>query len=231
VLFVPIFAAFEAGPFTEQNAGWSRVESFDGPGAGSRRDEPAGGVEHMAAAASARLDELGWESCAVVCDSHAQAAAIELALTDDRVRGVGISHAAARYSIDGDRAALSPGVHAAAGQLLDSDLRSFARALTQLTQGAIDEHWADRLVEEVPRETMRTGLGQLVGRELVSRLAGWEGELLLGLHDGCLMWTREGFDDAASAVPDARTVECDTVPLAHPRFADAIRELCARVFG
>jgi hypothetical protein len=231
LLFVPIFAAFEAVPFAEANAAWADVQSFDTPGAASRRDEPAGSVEDAARAGSGRLDELRWESCVVVCDSHAQAAGIELALADPRVKGICISHAAARYSTGGDRAAINPGVHAAAGQLLDTDLRSFARALTQLTQGAIDEEWADRFVEEVPRETVREGIGQLVGQELASRLGGWDGQALLGLHEGCLMWTREGFEDAVAAVPGAATVECGEVPLNDQRFRDAARALCERVAG
>jgi hypothetical protein len=231
LLFVPIFADFEAVPFTEQTAGWAEVASFDGPGAGSRRDEPAGPVEDVAAAGRARLDELGWADCVLVCDSHAQAAAIELALTDSRVRGICISHAAARYSSEGDRPSLSPGVHAAAGQLVESDMRSFGRALTQLTQGAMDEYWVDRFLENVPRQTVRVGLGQLQGRELVSRLSGSSLEILLGLHEDCLMWTREGFDDAVAAVPEAATMECPEVPLIDPPFQAAIRELSARVFG
>jgi hypothetical protein len=231
ILFVPIFGAFEATVFTEQAASWAEVASFDGPGAGSRRDQAVGEIEDVAAAGSERLDELGWERCVLACDSHAQAAGVELALADRRVAGVAISHAAARYTSGGERPALSPGVLGAAAQLLESDLRSFGRALTQLTQGTIDEYWVDRFLEAVPRETARARTSQLAGRELTSRLVDWDGEVVLGLHDGCLMWTREGFEDAASAVPEARTVECDGVPLADPRFADAIRELCARVFG
>ena len=231
ILFVPIFAAFEAIPFTEQAAGWADVESFDGPGAGSRRAEPVGGIEDMARAGADRLDELGWERCVLACDSHAQAAAVELALADPRVAGISISHAAARYSTAGDRPALSAGVHAAAAQLLESDLRSFGHALTQLTQGTIDEHWVERFLENVPRGVARARTGQLDGRELATRLGEWGGQALFGLHAGCLMWTREGFEDAVAAVPGAATMECDQVPLADPRFIEAIRELCERVFG
>lgn len=231
VLFVPIFAGFEAQPFAEQTEGWADVASFDGPGAGSRRDDPVGGIEDMAAAGADRLDRLGWTRCVLVCDSHAQAAAIELALAEPRVAGLCVSHAAARYSSEGERPALSAGVHAAAAQLLDSDMRSFGHALTQLTQGTIDEYWVEQFLAHVPRRTARARTGQLDGRELASRLGGWTGEMLFGLHDGCLMWTREGFEDAVEAVPRAATIECDRVPLSDPRFIDGIRELSARVFG
>jgi hypothetical protein len=83
----------------------------------------------------------------------------------------------------------------------------------------------------VPRETARARIAQLDGRELVSRLGGSDAEVLLGLHDGCMMWTREGFDDAAAAVPHAATLSCGQVPLSDPRFIEAVRELCGRVFG
>ena len=231
ILFVPIFAAFEAIPFTEQASDWADVESFDGPGSGSRREAPAGGIEDVARAAAERLDELGWDRCVLVCDSHAQAAAVELALTDPRVAGICISHAASRYTTDGDRPTLNAAVHAAAGQLLESDMRSFGHALTQLTQGIIDEPWVERFLEEVPRKTAAERTGQLDGRELASRLANWKGEVLFGLHHGCLLWTREGFDDAVAAVPRAATIECDEVPLSDERFIDEVRELCGRVFG
>jgi hypothetical protein len=231
ILFVPIFGAFEARPFRELAGDWADVESFDGPGAGTRRDEAPGGIEAMAAAASERLDELGWPSCVVVCDSHAQAVGIELALTDSRVAGICISHAAARYSTEGERSTLNSAVHAAAAQLLTSDLRSFAHALTQLTQGQIDEDWVDAFIADVPRATAAARTGRLDGRELVARLRDSEVEVVLGMHSGCLMWTPEGFEDAAALVPRAVTVVCDEVPNADPAFLAAARELCARVFG
>jgi hypothetical protein len=231
ILFVPIFADFEARSFREQVRDWADVESFDSPGAGTRRGEPPGGIEDVAAAASERLDELGWPSCVLICDSHAQAAAIELALSDPRVAGICVSHAAVRYSTEGERPALIEAVHAAAAQLLVSDLRSFGHALTQLTQGKIDEDWVDGFIAAVPRATARARTGQLDGRELVARLHGSELEVLLGMHRGCLMWTPEGFEDAVALVPHAATVVCDEVPYGDPNFLAATRELCARVFG
>jgi hypothetical protein len=231
ILFVPIFAAFEARPFAQQAAEWAEVESFDSPGTGARRDEEPGSVEDVAAAGSERLDQLGWERAVVVCDSHAQGAGIELALRDPRVAGIGISHAAVRYSTEGERAPLNPAVYAAAAQLLDSDLRSFGRALTQLTQGKFDEEWVDDFLATVPRRTAQVRASQLDGHELVARLTGTELEVVLGCHVGCLMWSREGFDDAVAAVPGAVPVECESVPLSDEGFVVAMRELCASALG
>jgi hypothetical protein len=110
-------------------------------------------------------------------------------------------------------------------------VRSFGRAITQLTQGALDEQWVDDFLASVPRDTAAARTGQLGGLELVSRLAEPDLEVLLGCHMSCMMWTREGFEDAVAAVPHARTVECDVVPLADEGFAAAVRELCADALG
>ena len=231
VLYVPIFGGFEAVPFARLTAGWADVESFDTPGAGVRRDQPPGTIEAAAAAGSERLDELGWDRAVLVCDSHGQATGVELALNDPRVAGLCISHAAPRYTTEGDRAPLNEAVYAAAVQLLGTDLRSFGHALTQLTQGNVDDEWVDAFLADVPRATARARTEHLYGCELVSRLSGTEVALLLARHVGCMLWTAEGYDDALAAVPHARTVECETVPLGSEPFADAVRSLCAEVFG
>lgn len=231
ILYVPIFAAFEARQLADATGDWADVESFDAPGCGTRRGEPVGGVEEIATAGAARLDELGWESCVVACDSHAQAAGAELARRDPRVKGLGMGHAALRYEVDGQRPSLSPAVHSAAAQLLDSDYRSFAHAITQMTQGAFGEDWIEPFLEQVPPEAARERLGALPGEELASRLRGEDVGLVLARHVDCVMWLPEGFEDAMRELPDATPVDCATMPLADPAFHEALRELCARVLG
>lgn len=232
LLYVPVFAAFEAGALRTVAADWADVESFDGPGAGTRRGEDPGGVPGMAAAGAARLDELGWDRCVLVCDSHAQAAGVELALRDPRIAGIAISHAATHYTAGGERPSLNAAIFDTAAQLLTTDYRSFGRALTQLTQGALDDAWIDRFIEEVPEPTARARLASLTeGLELAVRLRDEDLEVLLAGHRGCLMWTPEGIEDAAAVLPHARVVEFDDVPLSDPGYHEALRELCARVFG
>lgn len=224
--------AFEAIPLREAIGDGAQVESFDGPGAGARADEDPGEPEAMAAAGAARLDELGWDRCVLVCDSHAQPGGIELAVRDPRVGGIAISHAAARYSTEGERPALNAAVYAAAEQMLATDYRSFGHALTQLTQGQIDEPWVASFIEQVPRETAQRRTSDLREHvDLVSRLRDEDIEVLLAAHLGCLMWTAEGFEDAVAAVPRARAIECEAVPLSAPGYHEALRELCGRVFG
>ena len=232
ILFVPIFASFEASRFAEVTGDWACVESFDSPGTGAHADEEPGGFAQVAAAGAERLDELGWDACILACDSHAQAAGAELAVRDPRIRGLAMGHPALRYDPSGPRPTLNPGVHSAARQLLETDYRSFGRALTQLTQGALDDEWVDAFLADVPRDTAYTRMTELAdGVELASRLAGEDLELLLGRHVGCMMWTSEGFEDAAATLPHAATVDCEVVPMADPAFHAALRQLCQRVLG
>jgi hypothetical protein len=225
-----MLAAFEAGPLASLAAEWADVESFDTPGVGSRREEQPGGVPGAAAAAAERLDELGWDRCAVVCDSHAQAAGIELTLSEPgRVGAIFVSHAAARYSATGPRPALNPSVHEAAGRLLETDYRSFARAITQMSQGEMGDDFVERWYELVPRQAaarMLLGMAE-TEPELVRRLAGTQIPVVLGRHKGCVVWTEEGFQDAVEAVPAARTVVCDGIPARDPRFLAEVREISA----
>jgi hypothetical protein len=46
-----------------------------------------------------------------------------------------------------------------------------------------------------------------------------------------MMWTPEAFEDAVAALPHARAVEYDAVPLNDPGYHAELRELCARVSG
>lgn len=232
LLYVPLFAEFEAATLRDAVADWGEVESFDGPGAGARAGEAPGGPESVAAAGAAHLDALGWERCVLVCDSHAQAGGIELALRDPRVAGIAISHASARYGPGGERPALNRSIYEAVRRFLATDYRSFARAMTQLTAGVLDDAWVESFVAQVPRATAEARTAGLPdGLELAIRLRGEELEVLLAAHRGCMMWTPEAFEDAVAALPQARAVEFESGPLSEPGYHVELRELCARVSG
>ena len=226
LFYVPIAAAFEAERVAEQ-VDWADVESCDSPGAGAARGSEPRGVAGVVDSALARLEELGWESCCIIGDSHGQAAAIEVALArPERVLAVGISHAAAHYRLEGERPAMTPAVHDAAARLLDTDYRSFARAITQLTLGLADDEWIERWIAEVPQPVTQSVLGELSDRQpdLVARLADSELPVVLGQHLGCLMWTPEAFADARAALPHARAVRCEGIPAQDDAFLAAVRE-------
>ena len=226
ILYVPIAAAMEANRFAAL-ADWAQVESFDSPGAGGDRGDPAG-LEGVAAAGEARLEELGWERYGVVADSHGQAVAIELALrAPDRVDALCIGHAAARYTLSGPAPAMVPAVHDAAEQLLATDYRSFARAITQMTLGFMDDAFVEDWIAAVPHAVARSVLGDLAQREpeLASRLVGVPFPVLLGRHRGCVMWTPEAFAAAAERLPEAETVVCDGPPTFDRGFVERIRSI------
>jgi hypothetical protein len=48
-------------------------------------------------------------------------------------------------------------------------------------------------------------------------------------HEGCLGSTDEGFEDAAAAFPEARTISVPDAPVASGEFAEALREFCSAV--
>jgi hypothetical protein len=50
--------------------------------------------------------------------------------------------------------------------------------------------------------------------------------LLLAEHDGCLIFTNEGYAAAAEAFPDAMRVSCAEKPSVSARFANALRTFC-----
>ena len=229
LLYVPIAAALEAGRFVEL-ADWAEVALFDAPGAATNRDAESRGVAGVVDAALARLDALGWDRYGIVCDGHSQAAAVELALRHrDRIDGVFIGHAAAHYGLTGERPAMVPSIHEAASRLLTTDYRSFARALTQMTQGLVDDAYVEEWIREVPQPVAYDILGDLAASQpgLVTRLSGADLPVLLGKHVGCVMWTAEAFDDAAAAVPEARTIACDGIPTHDAGFLAAMRDMTA----
>ena len=226
LLYVPLSAAREGAPVTAL-ADWADVASFDAPGVGTNQGLELRGVAGVVDAARARLDELGWDTCGIVCDSHAQAAAIELALAEpDRVKGIFIGHAAARYTVSGPRPALNPGVRDVAQKLLDTNYRAFARAVTQMTRGLSDEALVDAWIAEVPHPVARDIFGDLMQNEpeLVSRLAGSDLAIVLGKHRDCVIWAPEAFADACDAVPDATAVSCGSCYATQdPAFLAAVR--------
>jgi pimeloyl-ACP methyl ester carboxylesterase len=216
ILYVPIFLAAEADRFASTVAEWAQVESFDVP------------ERHAVEGALERLDALGWSDCLVVADSQAQWLAVELATRHaQRVRGIALSHAVARYRVSGPRAGLHAEVLAAVSRLLETDYMAFWRAVTQLTQGGMPDAWVERWAAAIPHERTKAFFQELTDSEppLAERLQDFPGPVLLGQHADCVMWTQEGFEDAVAALPEAKVVRCREIPAFDPAFGEALREL------
>ena len=222
ILWVPSLAAVESEAFREAVKDWARVESFDLPGTGS--------IEAAVAVAAAKVAQLGWDTYAIAGESYAQAVAGELAAAQaERVEAVALGHATARFVVEGDRAAVNPAVFQALRQMLDTDYMSFARAITQVSGGAITDEAMDAFVAAVPQHLARTWMTTLVENRpvMAAGLRDIDVPVLLAEHRGCFMWTREGFEDAVAAVPQATALTCELPPTLDPRFQGALRELIA----
>lgn len=232
VLLMPSLTEVEwrTRPLIEE---WAEVASFDAPGVG---DEPR--TEFSANAivdrGLAELDARGWESFVLVGDEIGAAQATRLAgRRPGSVEAIALGHPSLSLIGAGPRAPLNGDVVAALVQLARTDFRSFVRALTQVTRTAYDDELAERYMERVTPEVAEEFLPELVGptadQDLGPTLRLLEGPKLLVEHTGCVMWTREGFEDIAAAFPEARTASLDVKPSVNPDFAELLREFCTTV--
>jgi hypothetical protein len=116
-------------------------------------------------------------------------------------------------------------------QLANQDHERFAQhALTQLTGGSYDTELAARILERVPLRLLIGAWSFQGGEEPVDKLiGGLDLPLLLVKHQGCLMFTDEGFEDAVEAFPRAATASVEDKPSVSEEFADGLREFCERI--
>jgi len=176
------------------------------------------------------LDRLGWDGFFVVGDTFGTATAVRIAhARRDSVQGIALGHACLSWDMDGDRAPVKRELWHAMAQLMSQDAASFVRhGLTQITQGSYDEDLAHRMVERVPSECMHAAWA-MIGEHrepMGDLLREIDRPLLLAKHEGCLVFTDEGFEDARAAFPDARTIVVEKPPSADDDFPGALRELC-----
>src|SRR3954470_5325275 len=130
ILLVPGMSRFEwpTLPLIEE---WADVAVVDGAwvedGAAARR-------------AGEELEARGWPRAVMVCDEWAIWKAVEIAeQRPDLVEAFAYGHACTRLSRRGKGATLNPDVAETYIQLLRSDFRIYARAITQTTRGDYDE--------------------------------------------------------------------------------------------
>jgi pimeloyl-ACP methyl ester carboxylesterase len=257
ILLVPDTSELEwqVKPLLEE---WAEVASFDAPGIGAEpavegrgpratlegrglSDERRGwercvtpGDEPIVERGLAEIDRRGWESCIVVGDEFGSFNAIGLAAAaPSRVEGLALGHACLSLDRTGPRPPVSGDVYSGFSQLARFDYRTFARTLTQVTQGGYDEELAEAYIERVPQEiTMaHSELADrfMDGRRVEPVLRELNVPLLLVEHKGCLMFTREGFEDAVAAFPDAQRAAFEQKPSVSADFAAALRTFAARL--
>jgi hypothetical protein len=206
---------------------WAEVASYDPPGVGA---EP--GAFTRDAIADRGLKEVrdrGWQRFFVVADGWAIAPAVRIAgQAGDQVQGLALGHARLSDRLEGPRTPTNRAVYDGMTELIRRDALAFIQyGIVQATGGSVDEDLAEEMVERFPAEVIQSGWEELTqvedfGDEL--RVIGVP--MLLGKHEGCLMMTEEGYEDAVAAFPDARTVVTSDACCVDPKFAEALREFC-----
>jgi pimeloyl-ACP methyl ester carboxylesterase len=237
ILLCPQFTEVEWA-IAPQLSEWAEVATFDSPGVG---DEPVPGGEALTfdrslpvGRALKEVDDRGWDSYFVVGDAWGTATAVQVAAErPDPVLGIALSHASLHHDGEGERPAINGEVAAAMTQLMRSDSESFVRyGLTQFTMGGFDEEHAGRMVERFPDMGIAVKVWEMLleQREDVGHLIeDLNVPLLFCEHQGCLVFTPEGFEDLAREFPHAQTVTVDKAPPASDEFAEALRDFGERV--
>ena len=235
LLLVPEFTELEwaIAPHLEE---WAEVASFDIPGVGSEpRPDPEPEVLTRDLIVNRGLEELerrGWERFFVVGDGLGLGGALLIAdARKDALQGLALGHARLSYRTDGERPPLNGEVLAAMTKLVEQDRASFIRyAIPQVTHGSVDEELAQRIVDRFPEDMIAAGW-EMATRDDVpipEILTGIDCPILFAKHEGCLVSTDEGFEDAVSAFPDAETVILPNAPSGSEEFAKALRSFCLR---
>jgi pimeloyl-ACP methyl ester carboxylesterase len=219
---------------------WAEVATFDAPGFG---DEPAPDIgpdlvyrEALVRRALREVESRGWEEYFVAGDAWGTATAVRVAIAQpDRVLGVALGHASVDYATEGERPSVNGEVVAAMTQLMSTDYDSFVRyGITQFTQGGFDDGMATEIVRRFPPSAIAAHVwdAHVERPEPIAELLGRvDKPLLLGKHEGCLVFTAEGYDDLVASFPEADTVAVSKASAASEEFATALRSFCERVAG
>ena len=234
LLIVPDLTEIE-WPIAPLLAEWADVASFDAPGVG---DEPADAPHSPETVARRALEEVarrGWDTCVVVADEFAIPSAVEVAAMAPRVvSGLALGHARLANSFTGARPSMNREVFDACASMVRTDPRTFVRQMFKMTggessAGGYGEDLVDRYMARVPNALMApTWDAEQVERHRIGEvLAGLDVPMLLARHEGCLVFTAEGFDDAVAALPHARAVSLDEKPSTSPEFSEVMKEFCA----
>jgi pimeloyl-ACP methyl ester carboxylesterase len=209
---------------------WADVAVFDPPGVGIEAAPERYDSSAVADLAAAKIQQRGWQSCVVAADEFAIATAVLFASRHpEAVEGLALGHACLNFRPDTEPPAINAEVRSAFNQVATLDDRTFMRHLTQITQGQFGDELADELLARVP-----TGVAQAYLRESLADSGDWIGgalrdldkSLLLAEHDPCLMFTKEGYEAAVAAFPEAMRVTCRDKPNVSAEFAEALREFC-----
>jgi pimeloyl-ACP methyl ester carboxylesterase len=211
---------------------WADVRSYDPPGTG---DEPPPAEWSRQAVVDRGLEELdraGWDRFFLVADGWGVAVAARIAeQRGDSVLGLALGHACLSFRREGERASIDGPVMAAMRQLIANDAPAFIlHGIVQATKGSVDEALAEKILARAPREHMSEAWAAISADEdFAEALERVSCPMLLAQHEGCLVITDEGFEDAVAAFPRAETLRVPDAPCVSPAFASALRSFCTQV--
>jgi hypothetical protein len=231
LLLVPQVCALD-WPIASQLAEWAEVVAYDVPGVGEERPAVEIDREAIARRGLEELDRLGWASCVLAADEFGVPTALRLArMRPDAVAGLALGHTCLSHDVEGDRPPVNGAVLELLVQLAQTDQPTWARHITQVTQGAYDDELVERYLGRVS-PAVAAQLGRLMQnsdhsmRHTLEDLADRGVPMLFARHEGCLMFTPEGYADAIAAFPRADRVSTSEKPSASPAFAHALRSFC-----
>jgi pimeloyl-ACP methyl ester carboxylesterase len=230
ILLVPTLCELE-WRIKPQIQEWAEVASYDAPGVGAEKPTQFS-HEAIAQRGLTELERLSWERCVVVGDEFGCVTAARIAAArPDVVEALALGHPTLSLSSDGQRSPLNPEMLEAFMRVARTDYGSYVRSLSQITQHAYDDEFADAYRERVPPEIAPAYIGALLAADeeepLETALRRLDIPLLFVEHKGCLLYTPEGFEDAAAAFPRARKSSMDVKPSANPEFAELLKTFCA----
>jgi hypothetical protein len=180
--------------------------------------------------AVASLEERGWDQAVLVVDEWAIFKAAEVAsLKPELIRALAIGHAALELRTEGERPTLNGQVVAGYSQLMQTDFRTWARALTQTTRGDYDDAAIDQFMRDTSEADIKAFFERVIarmGHSFEPVLRELDVPMLFGHHTQCLLWTDESFRDVVAAFPEAATVRTTEKCSVSADFAAALREFC-----
>src|SRR5215211_2523023 len=110
-------------------------------------------------------------------------------------------------------------------ELIRQDAPVFVRyGIAQVTGGSIDEDLARKMIERLPADDVIERWELLTAPvDYAHQLLNLDCPWLLVKHEGCLMSTDEGFEDAVEALPEAESAAVPDAPPTSDEFAELLR--------
>jgi hypothetical protein len=214
---------------------WAEVATFDVPGVGAEPPVEPLGRQAIIDRALLELERRGWDSFILVCDGSALPVGVRVAhARREGVEAMALGHARLVNRMEGERPTVNKEVTEAFAQLAETNYKDFIRyGLTQMTHGSIGDELAARMLERVPIDIGRAVFEMnLRDPEPFDHLIREvDVPLLFAKHEGCLVSTEEGFEDAVTAFPHARTLSVPQAPSVSSDYARALQEFCEEVLA